>query len=388
MRPSQTELVSTSRRGFLRVAAAATAWSAAPPRDATAAQRGLIVRSSRPLDAETPVSEFVHYLTPNDHFFVRSHLSVPAVVLAPWTVEIGGEVERPQTLDLAEIARLKQVTVTAVLQCAGNGRAYFEPKIPGVGWERGAVGNAEWTGVRLRDVLKRAGIRPGAAHVHLLGADRPPNPKTPAFLRSIPLEQALAPEVLLAIRMNGEPLPTAQGGPIRLVVPGWYGNHWMKWVRRISVEREMADGFYMQTAYRIPKVPAPPGAEVKPQDLDYVTRMNVKSLIVAPEPHAILSRRPVEIRGVAWTGSGKVTRVDVATAEDAPWRPAEFVGPDRPFAWRPWRLVWEPSAPGPYVLRARAGDSQGDVQPDQTPWNRSGYSWNSIERVPCEVRPT
>lgn len=379
----------SSRRTFVArclaapaVLARALAGRSAPGQEMPA----LIVRSERPLDVETPASVFREYLTPNRLFFIRSHLGMPAVALRPQRLEVRGEVRRARSWTPGELARFEPVTITAVLQCAGNGRSYFEPNIPGVGWDRGAVGNAEWTGVRLRDLLDDCGVKEGAAHVHFLGSDLPPNPKTPVFLRSLDLRKALDPSVIVATKMNGEALPLAQGGPLRLVVPGWTGNHWMKWLREIRVETAMAPGFYMQTAYRIPKAPVPPGADVKPEDLDYVTRLNVKSLIASPGQDAVLTPGRHEIRGVAWTGPGRVTKVEVATTPGGPWAEAEFVGPDREFAWRSWRYEWAPDRPGAYLLQSRATDSTGDVQPEKTPWNRSGYLWNAIDRIPCEVR--
>ena len=176
----------------------------------------------------------------------------------PWEVEVVGLVEHPSRSALDALGRLEQVTTTAVLQCAGNGRALYRPRVAGAQWERGAVGQAEWSGVRLAELLDRAGVQAGAAHLHFHGGDAPPSPKTPAFVRSIPIERARVPSTLLALRMNGEPLPAVHGGPLRLVVPGWAGNNWSKWVRRIVVAREESPSFYMQTAYRMPREPIPP----------------------------------------------------------------------------------------------------------------------------------
>jgi len=348
------------------------------------AAEGLIVRNRRPLDLETPVGALDRWLTPNDAFFVRSHLGMPAFGLAPWSVEVGGLVDRPARLRTANLAAFPQVTLPAVLQCSGNGRAFFRPAMPGVIWERGAVGHAEWTGVRLADVLARAGLQPRAAHVHFLGADGPPSPKTPLFLRSLPLDKALHEDTLLATAMNGEPLPALHGGPVRLVVPGWSGNHWMKWVRMVTVAADEAPGFYMQTGYRIARSPAPPDAVLKPSDLVPVTELNVKSLITWPPEGATLRPGPQEIRGVAWTGEGHVTRVEV-DAGAGRWGEATLLGEPRPWAWRQWRLAWDAPAHGKVVLAARATDSRGHIQPETTPWNKSGYLWNGIDRVTCEV---
>jgi sulfite oxidase len=342
--------------------------------------RGLIVRSARPLDAETPVAALRSETTPNDLFFVRSHFGAPAVGLHPWSIEVGGG-ERSRTFTLEELRdEFPTVRRMAVLQCSGNGRAFFRPRVPGVAWERGAVGNALWEGVRLADVLERCGLRKGLEHVHLEGGDGPPLPKTPRWLRSIPLERALDPGTLIAFRMNGEALPVLHGGPARLVVPGWTANHWMKWLRRITLAGREAEGFYQNTAYRMPRQPVPPGAAVPAGETEPVTWLNVKSLIAAPTG-AIRPGR-VEIGGVAWTGQGRVARVEVEV--DGQWRPAELYGPDVEGSWRLWRLAWK-AEPGRHVVRARATDTRGQTQPEETPWNRSGYLWNGIDRREIEV---
>ena len=370
------------RRSFLQTVAA----GAAMPFLMGADEAGpdLIVRSSYPLDAETPVEVFDRFLTPNRLFFVRSHFGPPAIGLSPWRLEVDGLVDRALSMGLDDLKGFEQVTMPAVLQCSGNGRAYFEPKIPGVGWEKGAVGNAEWSGVRLVDVLEKAGIQADAAHVQLHGADTPPNPKTPAFFRSIPLARAIDRSTILATTMNGEPLPNLHGGPIRLVVPGWAGNHWIKWLRKVTVAKDEAPGFYMQTGYKMPKVPTAPGVDLKPTDLKSVTTLNVKSLIARPTDGAVLTAGRVEVKGVAWTGDGVVERVEVSTL-DGVWSPATLIGDPRSGTWRSWTFAWD-AKPGRYSLKVRAVDSKGETQPEVSPWNRSGYLWNGIDRVSCEVR--
>ena len=390
------ELASTaiSRRTLLRLGAmglgAASVHSR--PHDANGAGPGaeppdleLIVRSRRPLNLESSVAALDQRLTPNDGVFVRSHFGAPAVDLLPWEVEIVGLVSRPLRLTIDALGRLEQATKAAVLQCAGNGRALYRPRVPGTPWERGAVGQAEWAGVRLADLLERAGVQSGAAHLHFLGGDAPPNPKIPAFVRSIPIDRARDPETLLALRMNGEPLPTVHGGPARVVVPGWAGNNWTKWVRRIVVSSEEAPGFFMQTGYRMFRTPVPPGASPGSIPADPVTWMNVKSLITSPGRGGVLPAGPVEVRGIAWTGQGHVTQVDVRIEDDR-WMSATLLGDPEPGAWRRWRLSWEPSRRGRHVVAARATDSMGQVQPESPPWNKSGYLWNGYDTVEFEVR--
>jgi DMSO/TMAO reductase YedYZ molybdopterin-dependent catalytic subunit len=346
-----------------------------------------IVRNQRPLDLESPAGALDSWLTSSRDFFVRSHFGEPAVGLFPWTVEVAGLVERPLSLSLEDLKSSGEARVISVLQCAGNGRAYFRPNVPGVSWERGAVGQAEWIGVRLADVLRRAGIKPGAAHIHFLGNDAPPAPKTPPFLRSIPLEKALHADTLLATRMNGEPLPILHGGPVRLVVPGWAGNAWIKWVRWMTVSKDEAPGVYMQTGYRMPRTPAPPDAVLKPADLVPVTSMNVKSLIVWPQDGSALRAGRHEIRGVAWTGEGVVERVDIGLdrGQEIQWRPAGLIDAPRPWAWRRWQQSVELEKNERIAVVSRATDSTGQTQPELTPYNRSGYLWNGFDRVLVRV---
>ncbi len=351
--------------------------------DDTPDDRAMIVRSQRPLNLESPIGALDHPLTPNDLFFVRSHFGAPAVNLAPWQVEVVGMVARPLRLSLADLERFEPTSRTAVLQCTGNGRGLFRPRVPGVTWERGAVGQAEWAGVRLASLLERAGIQAGAGHVHFYGGDAPPSPKTPAFVRSIPLDRAFDPSTILATGMNGEPLPAVHGGPLRLIVPGWTGNNWLKWVKKIVVARDEAPGFFMQTAYRIAPPAGTPGSQ--PARPEPVTWMNVKSLITWPRAGHGVAAGSVEIRGIAWTGRGHVTKVEISIDRDGRWVEATLLGDPEPGRWRPWRLKWETARRGRHVIAARATDSDGRIQPETPPWNKSGYLWNGIDSVDCEI---
>ena len=343
----------------------------------------MIVKGESPLNAETPGNLFNAYITPVDRFFVRSHLGPPSAEAGDRGLNVGGLVKTPLRLETADVMRIERVALPALLQCSGNGRAMFKPVVPGVGWERGAVGNAEWTGARLKDILENAGVDPKAKHIHFLGADGPPNPKTPAYLRSLPIERALDPTTLVAYEMNGKPLSRLHGAPMRLVVPGWTGNHWMKWLRQITVATEEAPGFYQRTGYKMPRAPAPPGATVKPEDMVSLTWMNVKSMITAPDAASPIPPRRTHIVGFAWTGVGRIKQVEVKV-DAGEWRAAELHGPDHEGAWRMWRMPWD-ATPGTHRISARATDSSGAVQPDATPWNKSGYLWNGIESVSFEV---
>ena len=193
----------------------------------------MIVRSARPEDLEMPLEGFRDFLTPADRFFVRSHHYVPAVDAASWRLAVAGEVRSPVSLRLDELKRMPRAELTAVLECAGNGRGFFDPSMPGIQWEYGAVGNARWSGVRLKDVIERSGVKAAGRHVVFSGADQPIGTQ-PKFERSIPIERALDPNTLLAFDMNGELLPAQHGFPLRLVVPGWASDSWAKWVSKID----------------------------------------------------------------------------------------------------------------------------------------------------------
>ena len=349
---------------------------------------GLIVRVVRPLDAETPVREFVSYLTPNSRFFVRSHFGPPpseAVSEANWKLRVGGLVEGSHEFMLKDLRQMEAVTVTAVIQCSGNGRAFHRPKVPGVQWDRGAVGNAQWTGVRLHDVLAKAGVHAEARHVQFRGADRPVAGSVPLFVRSIPLEKAIHPDTILAYDMNGRPLPLLHGAPLRVITPGWMGASCIKWLTDITVSQEEAQGFYMQTAYRHPTRPVAPGEAVAAADLKPLEAMIVKSIIAQPQDGVSIVHGPVTIQGVAWTGEGKIAKVEVSIDEGQTWQPARLIGENQPYGWRQWQYIWEATGSGPRTILCRATDDHGQTQPKTSPWNPSGFLWNGWDRITVTV---
>jgi DMSO/TMAO reductase YedYZ molybdopterin-dependent catalytic subunit len=349
------------------------------PRLARAAD-ALASHVAMPQDFATPTEYFDREITPTRVFFVRSHFGPPA--LRPGRrLRIDGLVERPLDLGVADLRHFEEVTTTCVLQCAGNGRSLAAPRVPGVQWTHGAMGQATWTGVRLADVLKKAGVKNGAAHVHLLGADWPPKPTVPRYLRGFPLERALDPTTLVAYRMNGEPLTLAHGAPLRLVVPGWTGNHWIKWLTQVSVQDKEAEGFYMQTAYRLPKQPVPPGTAVKPADTQPVTTFPIKSIIARPAEGSTARVGAQEIAGVAFSGTAAIARVEVSLDEGMQWSAATLEGTGGPGRWQVFRHRFDANKPGPYRAVARATDKSGVVQPAEAQWNPSGYLWNGCHAV-------
>jgi sulfite oxidase len=385
-----------SRRNFLKgVSGAIAAASAIPPLltwatdDASVAipgEEGMIVRSARFLDLETPPEFFNSWITPVPHFFVRNHMHEPSTLdAAAWRLTIGGEVEKPLTLSLADLAKIEKHTVTNALECAGNGRGFQQPHVPGVQWQKGAVGNARFSGPRLRDVLQRAGVKPTGKHVMFHGLDEVPG-KVPPFIRSIPIEKAIDGDTLIATHMNDAPLSKHHGFPARSLVPGWIGAASCKWLSEIKVLEQEFDGNFMKPGYRFPNHPGKPGEPVNPDDMHVLTTLNVKSIIATPADGSTLKSRSVHIQGVAWAGEADIARVDVSTDSGATWKPAELGREHSKYAWRLWTYAWKAPKTGDYTFMARATDNQGRTQPATAAWNPSGYLYNAIDQVTIHVQ--
>ncbi|PWT99956.1 MAG: hypothetical protein C5B51_26110 [Terriglobia bacterium] len=375
----------SSRRGFFFQLATAALGTRLRAEDRP--KRDMIVRSARPEDLEMPLSGFADYITPIEHFFVRSHVYVPTVNAAEWRLKVEGEVGKPLTLTLEELKALPAVELVSVVECAGNGRGYYTPTVAGVQWNRGAVGNGRWRGVRLADVLRRAGIKDSAREILFDGADVPLG-SMPDFQRSIPAKKALDSNTLLAYEMNGETLPVKHGFPLRVVAPGWASDSWVKWLTTIRVLDKEHDGFWMKGAYRHPGKPVPPGAAIPLDQMQPVTSLRVKSVIAAPLDGAqAIVGKPLAIRGVAWSGdAGPVTAVEVSVDGGRTWKAAALHADQRTqFGWRQWQLDWTPPQEAYYTILARARDAAGNTQPFDQEWNPSGYSWNVIPRAGIDV---
>jgi DMSO/TMAO reductase YedYZ molybdopterin-dependent catalytic subunit len=349
-----------------------------------AGKRPMILHNDRPEDLETPVRYFDSWITPVDAFFVRQHLPRPAPIATDsYRLAVNGMVGKPLELTLADLGKLPQYTVPATIECTGNGRAFYSPKLPGIQWTRGAIGNAEWRGPRVSDVLKLAGGAGSAAFIETDGADTGVA-TTPDFVRSLPMSKAMHPATILAMSMNGQ-TPDIHGFPVRLIVPGWDGTSSVKWVIRLSATAQPNGGFFMNPGYRYPKYALPPGSPPKPAELEVIEGMPVKSCITAPEDQTKAVLGALTIRGFAWAGEQAIERVEVSTDGGSRWRDAQLSTPKLPFAWRLWQIDWRPSDPGYYTVLSRATDTAGRVQPIVSPWNPSGYLWNAIDRVGVTV---
>jgi DMSO/TMAO reductase YedYZ molybdopterin-dependent catalytic subunit len=346
----------------------------------------LIVRSPRPEDLETPVHLLTTWITPNDLFYVRSHFYTPSIDAGAWRLRVEGEVDRPLDLGLDDIRNLPSTTEIVTLECAGNGRAFFEPRVAGVQWERGAVGTAAWTGVRLGDLLNRAGIRSSARYVWLDGADSGVG-RAPDFIRSVPIDKASDRDTLLAYQMNGETLPVSHGFPLRAIVPGWEGAYSVKWLTHIQVSAQDHDGPFVQTGYRYPRRPIAPGGTVAPADTVPLRSMPVKSVITAPSANGVvMPGSPVRVSGFAWAGETEIERVEVSTDNGRTWTTARLGRDESRYAWRQFEHVWRAPDAGSYVVLARATDSRGITQPVVPEWNPAGYVWNAIDSVRINVK--
>lgn len=341
----------------------------------------MIVRSPRPQDLEMPLDGFTDFITPIDRFFVRCHSYTPRVDLSQWSLKIDGVVDHPLTLSLDGLKQLPRVEMVSVLECAGNGRTFYQPHVAGTQWANGSVGNGRWAGARLADVLQKAGLRDAAKVLLCRGADVPLG-KMPAFQRTLPVAKALHPDTLLAYEMNGQPLPVEHGFPLRVIAPGWAGDSWVKWLQHIEVLDHEFDGFWMTTAYRHPPKPVAPGTAVDPKDMVPVTDLNVKSVIAVPNGWAKPGR--VRIQGTAWSNASPVTKVDISTDAGKTWKPAKLTGPPTKYGWRLWQHDWR-AAEGHYTLLARATNAAGQSQPLAQQWNPSGYLWNVAQATPLTI---
>jgi DMSO/TMAO reductase YedYZ molybdopterin-dependent catalytic subunit len=369
-----------SRRNFFALAAG----SALMAQDH--AKVGMNVLSKRPEDLEMPLSGFSDYITPIEHFFVRTHVYVPTVNLAEWRLTVDGEVGNPLTLTMDDIKKLPSVEMVAVVECAGNGRSFADPPVPGLQWSNGSVGNGRWKGVRLADLLKRAGIKDSGKEVLFNGADVPIGTMQD-FRRSIPVQKALDPNTLLAYEMNGVPLPVKHGFPMRVISAGWASDSWVKWLTNVTVLDKEFDGFWMKNAYRKPDHPIAPGSAMAPEKMVPVTSLRVKSVIASPlDGAAVRLGDTVNMQGVAWSGdSGPVTTVDVSTDGGRTWTAAQL-GPEKSqFGWRQWRYSFKPDRESYYNVMARATDASGAKQPFVQEWNPSGYGWNVVQKVGVNV---
>lgn len=337
----------------------------------------LQVINEAPFCAETPAEQLRQPITPSASHFVRSNFVVPALG-DDHTIVFDGAVAMPRRVSVEMLRALARREVVCTLECAGNSRTSMRPVPAGEPWRDGAVSTAEWAGAPLRDVLAESRPSRDVCEIVIEGADR--GVKTDAhgpitFARSLSIEDIHA-DVLLAYEMNGEPISASHGGPVRLIVPGWYGMASVKWVARISARTTPFDGYFQKQRY----------VYVYERETVPVTRMRVKSLIVEPADGAVVSGQEVDVRGWAWSGEGAIAAVDVSVGSDERWTRADLEPPASPFAWTRWRCRVRVDRSGPVSIRSRATDARGNVQPETAAWNELGYGNNAIRSVTVTPR--
>ncbi len=348
------------------------------------ATKHLRVIEDSALNAEAWPETLDEPITPIQDFFIRNNGRLPQIDPRGWTLTVDGEVAKPKTWTLPDLkASFEAVDVTAVIECAGNGRTGFDPPTDGAQWNNGAVACGRWTGIRVRDVLLACGLKDSAVYTGQYGADvSTDGSNKPALSRGLPIAKAMSPETLIAFAMNGEPLPLLHGAPLRIVAPGFPGSAWQKWLNRIWVRDREHDGPKMTgTDYRLPRHPVKPGEKLDLTDFAVILDMPVKSMITSPKAGSALpAGKDFEIRGFAWSGHVPLASVEVSADGGANWQPASLEPQADRFAWRRFRARVS-GRTGPAVLMARAADEAGHRQPGTPPWNPRGYCNNAIHHV-------
>jgi DMSO/TMAO reductase YedYZ molybdopterin-dependent catalytic subunit len=350
-------------------------------------KKPLILLTSRPPQLETPFSVFNQgILTPNDEFFVRYHLAgIPTSIdTEPFRVEVKGKVNSPLSLSLNDLkTQFKPVELIAVIQCSGNGRGFSQPRVPGGQSGNGTMGNARWKGVRLADILNKAGVAAGAKQVSFRGVDRPVLETTPAFGKALDINHALDGEVMVAYEMNGADLPMLNGFPLRLIVPGCYGTYWVKHLHEIEVLDHDLDIFWMSTAYRVPDNDCecvPPGTtatKTRP-----IGRYNVRSFITSlADGDKVKAGKSLTIRGIAFDGGYGIEAVQFSSDGGQTWVETDLGVDYGKYSFREWTHRFTPTTAGVYQLQSCAVNIRGETQPRELRWNPSGYMRNVIEIV-------
>jgi DMSO/TMAO reductase YedYZ molybdopterin-dependent catalytic subunit len=366
-------------------------WNSVGPFISEPQKAPLILLTDRPVQLETPREYFRTVFTPNEAFYVRWHLSgIPnAVDLKTWRLNVEGNVKRTIALSLGELIRnFKPVSVAATNQCSGNSRSRLQPRVPGAQWGNGAMGNAMWTGVSLRELLDLAGTKEGSIQVQFQGLETGPGPNglpSNLFLKSLDLSNSVIDECVVAYLMNGEPLPMLNGFPIRLVVPGYFATYWTKCLTWIRVLAAPDENFWMKTGYRVPDTP---GGDTTPDAVKAgnvktlpIGRFPVRSFLVTPDGSSkLVAGMPVALRGIAFSGFGRVARVEISDDDGKNWPPAKLGEDYGPYSFRGWDFSWTPKSAGKYSLAVRASDDNNNLQSDHPVWNPGGYLWNRIER--------
>ncbi len=354
-------------------------------------KKEMLLLTDRPPNLETPLKYFLNDFTPNDVFFVRWHLSNLPSQINPDTfhLRINGTVKKELVLTLTDLkTKFKSYTLNALCVCAGNARSTFNPRVPGAQWTNGGMGNARWTGVKLKDILAMAGTKSNSKFVSFNGLDSPPLPSVPDFVKSLELKHAIDGNVMIAYEMNGQPLPVLNGYPLKLIVPGWYATYWVGMLNEVRVLPDTFKGYWMEKAYLIPKDVA--NGNEQPDSLAKqlvpINKIDVRSIFVSPEPECVLiSGTANELQGLAFDDGTGITKVEISNDNGRTWIATQLDASLGNYAWRRWRYQFKPTKAGLYKFFVKATNANGETQPLHQ-WNRSGYMKNEIESFVIKVQ--
>lgn len=344
---------------------------------------GMQAHSERPLTASVTAEHHHFTVTPNDRMFVHNNLLTPDIDAAKHRLTVKGSVSKEVSFSLADLRQhFPVVSTQAMLECAGSGRVGYLPRPNGVPWPvTGGMGCPVWNGVRLRDVLRAAGLTNSAAHVAGQGGDFGVIASAAPMIRSIPLDKAMEAHTLVVFGMNDAPLPKIHGYPLRLMVPGWAGSASIKWLHTLTVLDAPFKGAYMDSNYRLPRDAVQPG-EKMPPDTWVTEAWPVKSMITYPAPNAVFKAgRAVLVEGRAWVGEGAISRVQISLDEGVTWENAQLNNAGDKYAWRTFSVALRASRTGYVTVLARATDDRGNSQPMASQWNPLGYFWNGVHRL-------
>ena len=351
----------------------------------------MILLTDRAPNLETPLHYFLLDFTPNDVFFVRWHLAnLPEKVdLDTFHLYVKGAVNKTLSLSMNDLkTKFKPFTINALCACAGNARSFFNPRVAGAQWKNGGMGNAKWTGVKLKDILALAGVDANAVDVSFNGLDAPPLSTVPDFEKSLSLAHCMDGEVMIAYEMNEQPLPLLNGFPLKLVVPGWYATYWVGMLSTITVHDKKYAGYWMDKAYKSPKGVANGNEkhDSLAKDVAPINKLDVRSIFVTPEPDSILqSGKTYHIVGVAMDGGDGITKVEISFDDGKTWTATKLDVDFGKYSWRHWMIDWKAPTAGKYILKVKATNSKGETQPEHQ-WNRSGYLRNEIEKLELIVK--
>ncbi len=354
-------------------------------------KKPLKLLTDRPPNLETPLKYFLQDFTPNDVFFVRWHLSnLPTEIKADtFHLFITGNVKNKLEFTLDDLkTKFKPYSINALCECTGNSRNNFNPRVPGAQWTNGGMGNAKWTGVKLKDILEMADAKPDSKFVSFNGMDAPPLKSVPDFVKSLEYKHCMDGEVMIAYEMNGEPLPMLNGYPLKLVVPGWYATYWVGMLNEVKVSADTFKGYWMDKAYLVPKG-VRNGNETPDsfaKKLVPINKLDVRSIFVSPEPETVLSKgTTTEIQGLAFDSGDEITKVEISKDEGKTWEMTKMDASLGKYSWRRWRYNFVPKSAGEIKLLVKATNAIGETQPWHQ-WNRSGFMRNEIESLVLTVK--